>query len=175
MKNTSKTGNLGVHSRTRSPMHEFCEFNANYTQRLWSSLASFVYLSNIFLKSLDMVLGYFNVCFYGISWVWTLLSIRCSCVEHCWVLSVHVLEWECAVIDPSIESRAMWEPVAKLSLIRLELPRCHFSIRVGKTWDCVHSFFQPLPKQKFCDHCYKPNIPQKWWNCLWFVAFSTFG
>jgi hypothetical protein len=30
-------------------------------------------------------------------------------------------------------------------------------------------------KQKIWDHFYKANIPQKWWNCLLFLAFTTFG
>ena len=30
-------------------------------------------------------------------------------------------------------------------------------------------------EQNFWDHFYKPNIPQKCWNCLLFEAFTTFG
>ena len=32
-----------------------------------------------------------------------------------------------------------------------------------------------MPEQKFWDHFYKSNIPQKWWNRLSFQAFTTFG
>ena len=31
------------------------------------------------------------------------------------------------------------------------------------------------PERNFWDHFYKPNIPQKCWNCLLFEAFTTFG
>ena len=30
-------------------------------------------------------------------------------------------------------------------------------------------------KWRIWDHFYKANIPQKWWNCLLFLAFTTFG
>ena len=32
-----------------------------------------------------------------------------------------------------------------------------------------------VPKWKFFYHFYKSNISQKWWNYLWFQAFTTFG
>ena len=30
-------------------------------------------------------------------------------------------------------------------------------------------------EQKFWYHFYKSSIPQKWWNGIWFEAFTTFG
>ena len=66
-----------------------------------------------------MVLDYFDV------FQWDKLSL--NIVEYrvfmCWDGSVQLSFYE---------SRAMGEPVAKLSLIRSELPGCHFSIRVKK-------------------------------------------
>ena len=52
-------------------------------------------------------------------------------------------------------------------------PKCHFGhVKMGTFYKSAHIQVQKttlwVPQWKFWDNFYKPNIPQKLWNCLWF-------